>query len=85
MLWWVRAKEDLFYVEQLQQFKNLTTEFFLSRDEHPEPYHDGRVSAANYEFAPETEFYLCGNAPMVKEQIASLKARGFKNIYLEIF
>ena len=85
LLWWVRAKEDLFYVEQLQQFKNLTTEFFLSRDEHPEPYHDGRVSAANYEFAPETEFYLCGNAPMVKEQIASLKARGFKNIYLEIF
>lgn len=85
LLWWVRAKEDLFYVEQLQQFKNLKTEFFLSREEHPEPYHLGRVSAANYEFAPETEFYLCGNAPMVKEQMASLKARGFKNIYLETF
>jgi len=85
LFWWVRAKEDLFYIDKLQSFPNLKTEFFLSQEENAVPYHHGRVNTSDHNFPLDAEFYLCGNAPMVKEQMASLKARGYKNIYLEIF
>lgn len=85
LFWGVRTKSDLFYIEKFNSISNLTTKFFLSREENSTPYAAGRVNVDGYNFVPETEFYLCGNAPMVKEQVALLKAKGYQNIYLEIF
>ncbi len=85
LFWGVRTRFDLFYIEKFNSISNLTAKFFLSREENSVPYAAGRVNVDGYNFVPETEFYLCGNAPMVKEQVALLKAKGYQNIYLEIF
>jgi NAD(P)H-flavin reductase len=75
LFWGVRTRSDLFYIEKFNSISNLTTKFFLSREENSTPYCAGRVNIDAYNFPPETEFYLCGNAPMVKEQVALLKQR----------
>ena len=85
LFWWVRAKEDVFYADKLTTLPNTTSLFFLSQQEDATPYQYGRVHTDNYNFPLETEFYLCGNKAMVLEQMASLKARGYKNVYVEIF
>lgn len=84
LLWWVATKSDLFYVSQLGAIKNLKVEFFLSQEQVPW-CHYGRVDTSISTFAPETEFYLCGNATMVTEQMKYLKRKWYKNVYCEIF
>ncbi len=84
LFWWVAMKEDLFYMEELNRFKNLKLEIFLSKEDI-KPYHYGRVDTSMYDFPLDSEFYLCGNAAMVEEQSNLLKWRWYENIYVEIF
>ena len=84
LFWWVRTQEDLFHMDLLTTLPNTQSEFFLSQQDAT-PYHYGRVHTDDQQFPQNAEFYLCGNKPMVVEQMASLKSRGYTNIYLEIF
>jgi ferredoxin-NADP reductase len=85
LFWGVRTRVDLFYIAKFNSIPKLQSYFFLSREENPSPYIAGRVDITDHNFSSDTEFYLCGNAPMVKEQVALLKQRWYKNIYIEIF
>ena len=85
LFWGVRTRLDLFYVQKFDAIPKLKSYFFLSREEDASPYNYGRVHIDNQTFPEETEFYLCGNAPMVREQVTLLRERWYKNIYLEIF
>jgi len=71
-------------MDLLTTLPNTQSEFFLSQQDAT-PYHYGRVHTDDQQFPQNAEFYLCGNKPMVVEQMASLKSRGYTNIYLEIF
>lgn len=84
LFFWAATQADLFYVEQLKQIKNLKTEFFISKEE-VKSYHYGRIDTSKYEFPMNTEFYLCGNPPMVAEQMKQLKARWYTQVYSEAF
>ena len=81
---WVTTKDDLFYLDQLNNFKNLKVEIFLSK-ENVDPYHNGRINISMYDFPMDTEFYLCWNTAMVKEQMDMLNVKWYRNIYVEIF
>ena len=84
LFFWASTQADLFYVDQLKNIKNLKTEFFISKEE-VKGYHYGRIDTSKYEFPINTEFYLCGNPPMVAEQMKQLKARWYENVYSEAF
>jgi hypothetical protein len=59
-------------LEKLNAFKNLKLELFLSKEDI-QPYHYGRIDTSTYDFSLDSEFYLCGNAPMVRDQMDFLK------------
>jgi len=86
----VQKKEDVFYAKELQD-THITTHIFLTREEKiPEDtdhimYRSGRMNLTEYEFSPETEFYICGAPSMVEDVKKHLGERGFKNIYFEKF
>jgi ferredoxin-NADP reductase/rubredoxin/DMSO/TMAO reductase YedYZ heme-binding membrane subunit len=84
LLFWAPTKADLFYIDQLREVKNLQLELFLSKEE-VKWCHYGRIDTNVYEFPWDTEFYLCWGPSMVTEQMKLLKARGYKNVYVEVF
>jgi hypothetical protein len=48
-------------------------------------YEKGRIQIDEIDFAPETEFYICGVPLMVKDFMTKLRARGYSNIYVEAY
>ena len=84
LLWWLATQEDLFYIDKFKAMKNLQLEIYLSKEE-VQWYHYGRVNALTYNFPMDTEFYLCGNALMVTEQMKLLKEKWYQHVYVEVF
>ena len=84
LLWWLATQEDLFYIDKFKAMKNLQLEIYLSKEE-VHWYHYGRVNALTYNFPMDTEFYLCGNALMVTEQMKLLKEKWYQHVYVEVF
>lgn len=78
----VPYKNDLFYEEQIKNIPDLKYEIHITREEVPS-YNFGRFDLSKFDFAPETEFYICGNPEMVKATSGWLKERGFEKVYSE--
>lgn len=72
LLFGVRKKEDVFYLEELQKIKNnynaFRFEIFLSQ-ESQEGFHSGRITEylRNNNLSTFEEFYICGSPTMVSE------------------
>lgn len=80
----VPYKSELFYEENIKKILNLRHEIYITREEVP-GYHFGRFDLSKFNFAKETEFYLCGNPNMVKANTEKLKESGFEKVYSEQF
>ena len=84
LLFGVQDKASLFYQTLFKHIPKLELYIFLSR-EKAAGFNYGRVDISKLTFEKESEFYICGNPPMVKDTIAALAARGFEKIYHEQF
>lgn len=80
----VPYKSELFYEENIKNIPYLKYEIYITREEVP-GYHFGRFDLSKFDFAKETEFYLCGNPDMVKANVEKLKELGFEKIFSEQF
>jgi NAD(P)H-flavin reductase len=84
LFWWVATKEDLYYVNQLNNYPHLQVQYFLSQEDITWCNY-GRVDATTIDFPLNTEFYLCGNPAMVTGQMKLLKDKWYQYVYAEIF
>lgn len=80
----VSYEKDLFYTEEIKALNIDETHISISREE-VEGYEKGRIQIDEIDFAPETEFYICGVPLMVKDFMTKLRARGYSNIYVEAY
>ncbi len=80
----VSYEKDLFYTEQIKALDIPETHIHISREEIA-GFESWRIQIENYDFPPETEFYICGVPAMVKDFMIQLKARGYSNIYVEAY
>jgi NAD(P)H-flavin reductase len=91
-IFWVRSIEDIFYVEDIEQFASRFSYFeykhFLSRDEkewYQKWYVTDWITSENVE--KYSEFYICGSPVMVKDARAKLEWLGIpkESIFFEQF
>lgn len=80
----VSYEKDLFYTKEIKALNIEETHISISREE-VEGYEKGRIQIDEIDFAPETEFYICGVPLMVKDFMTKLRARGYSNIYVEAY
>ncbi|MFC2696316.1 MAG: FAD-binding oxidoreductase [Candidatus Absconditicoccaceae bacterium] len=80
----VSYAKDLFYGEEIKNLNIPETHISISREE-VEGFEYGRINIDHIDFPAETEFYICGVPLMVKEFLTNLKARGYKNIFVEAY
>ena len=78
----VSYEKDLFYVDQLKKIWWKDISIHVSR-EQVAWCETGRIDLTKKTFAPDSEFYLCGNPDMVNAQIETIKAMWFTRIYSE--
>jgi ferredoxin-NADP reductase len=86
----VPYKSELFYEENIKNIPDLKHEIYITREEvspsRTSPgYHFWRFDLSKFTFAPETEFYLCGNPDMVKANVEKLRSLWFTHIFSEQF
>lgn len=91
-IFWVRSVEDIFYVENIEQFPSEFSDFeyihFLSREEkewYRKWYVTDWITLENIE--KYNEFYICGSPVMVKDARAKLEWLGIpkESIFFEQF
>ena len=80
----VSYAKDLFYVEEIKNLNIPETHISISREE-VEGFEYGRINIDHIDFPAETEFYICWVPLMVKEFLTNLRARGYKNIFVEAY
>ena len=80
----VSYKKDLFYTKEIKALNIDETHISVSREDVAD-YEKGRIQIDEVDFAPETEFYICGVPLMVKDFMTKLRARGYSNIYVEAY
>lgn len=80
----VSEAKDLFYVEEIKKLNIPETHISLSR-EKVAGFEEGRISIDHIDFPEETEFYICGVPLMVKDFLTKLRARGYKNVFVEAY
>ena len=80
----VSYAKDLFYVEEIKNLNIPETHISISREEI-EGFEYGRINIDHIDFPAETEFYICWVPLMVKEFLTNLRARGYKNIFVEAY
>ena len=80
----VSYAKDLFYLEEIKNLNIPETHISISREE-VEGFEYGRINIDHIDFPAETEFYICWVPLMVKEFLTNLRARGYKNIFVEAY
>ena len=80
----VSYAKDLFYLEEIKNLNIPETHISISREE-VEGFEYGRINIDHIDFPAETEFYICWVPLMVKESLTNLRARGYKNIFVEAY
>ena len=80
----VSYEKDLFYTKEIKALNIEETHISVSREDVAN-YEKGRIQIDEIDFAPETEFYICGVPLMVKDFMTKLRARGYSNIYVEAY
>ena len=80
----VSYAKDLFYGEEIKNLNIPETHISISREE-VEGFEYGRINIDHIDFPAETEFYICWVPLMVKEFLTNLRARGYKNIFVEAY
>lgn len=80
----VSYAQDLFYVEEIKALKIPETHISISREEK-KGFEYWRITIDQIEFPLETEFYICWVPAMVKDFLLKLKAKGYKNIFVEAY
>lgn len=80
----VSYAKDLFYLEETKNLNIPETHISISREE-VEGFEYGRINIDHIDFPAETEFYICWVPLMVKEFLTNLRARGYKNIFVEAY
>lgn len=94
LLFGVRHREDLFYLEELQQIAssnpNVQLKITLSQPDETWEGEKGRVTDHFEKMdldATKTQIYICGNGQMVKDIKAMADAKGFvkTDVFLEQF
>lgn len=84
LLFWVTNKDELFYINDIKNIKNLNYKIYLSR-EQLEWYEFWRIDLSKFDFPRDTEFYICWNPWMMKETTTYLFEKWYKNVYSEKF
>jgi len=84
LFFWVQKEKDLFYLDKINNIKNLETYIYLSREE-VKWYKYWRIDLSKYDFDINTEFYICWNPALVESNKKYLSEKWFKNVYSEKF
>lgn len=84
LLFSVSHKKDLFFEERIKKIHWLQSKIYLSQ-ENISGYIPGRIDVTALDFAPNTEFYICGRPETANSIIEKLTAMGHKTIYTEKF
>ncbi|EKE28163.1 MAG: hypothetical protein ACD_3C00086G0007 [uncultured bacterium (gcode 4)] len=84
LYFWVSKASDLFYTDELKQFKNLEINIFLSKEE-TKGYNYWRISLENIDFGGNCEFYICWNPWTTADISNNLLSRWFGKVYFEKF
>lgn len=91
LIFGVRHETDWFWIDELhklcQQYPNFKYETALSQPESTWGGLKGRVTDHICTRFPESHYYICGSAPMVKDVRSILQEAGYPNeqIHFEIF
>ena len=91
LLFGVRTPEDVFWTDRLDElsasYPNFTFQLTLSRPSDSWHGLHGRVSDHVTHLSAQSEYYICGSAPMVKDVRSLLLANGVgsRAIHFEIF
>ncbi|MEI7920253.1 MAG: hypothetical protein WCH65_09295 [bacterium] len=84
LLFSVSHKKNLFFEERIQKIHGLDYKIYLSQ-ENISGYVPGRIDVTSLDFAPNTEFYICGRPETANSIIEKLTAMGHTTIYTEKF
>lgn len=84
LLFWVPFKQDIIYEKELKEIPGLSCKIYLSK-EQVEWYENWRIDLSKFNFSFETEFYICWNPMMVKENVDYLTSKWYKNVFFEKF
>ncbi len=88
LYWGLRYAADMFWLEDLEDLAEKFSNFhFYPTLSQPAPewtLSSGRVTdlLQVHKFTPKTGFYLCGNAPMMKDATNLLLAKGVESSYI---
>ena len=81
---WIRNKQDLFYLDKLKKIPNLIVYTYLSW-ENIKDYKYGRINIDNINVWKNDEVYICWNPTLVEDIYNTLKEKQIENIYFEKF
>lgn len=84
LFFWVQSKSDLFYMDKIDNVKNIEKHIYLSREEL-DWYNFWRIDLTKFEFDKNTEFYICWNPALVNSSKEYLEKLAYKNVFVEKF
>lgn len=84
LIFGTKAKNYIFYEEEIKKIANLDYKIFLSRED-VEWYEYGRIDLDKFELNNNMEFYICGAPPVVKSIREILKSKWLEKVYYEQF